>query len=108
MRGGDRFARRQLAVLDERVDELAVLPQAVIEVRPGGGAGRADAPDQLSLIDVHAGMDPLAECREVQVVAFEPARVTDSHHVAAAAASRGRDDGPARPPPRPAPPAGAP
>ena len=40
----------------------------------------------LPLLDVLSGTHPLGERREVQVVAFEAARMAQAHHVAAAAA----------------------
>jgi hypothetical protein len=47
----DRIARRLLALFGERVDEDAVGAQAVVEVGAGRRAGRADAADDLTLID---------------------------------------------------------
>ena len=86
MRGGDRLPGRQLAMLQEGIHEHTVLLQPVIEMRPGRGAGRADAADQLPLIDVHAGTNAFAERGQMQVVTFESAGVAKVDHVAAAAA----------------------
>ena len=51
----DRFAGRLARMLPPRIDEDAVLSEAVVEVRPRRRAGRADAADQLPLVDMRAG-----------------------------------------------------
>ena len=42
-------------MLDERIDEDAVLAEAVVEMRASCGSRRTNAADQFSLIDVSAG-----------------------------------------------------
>ena len=88
--GRDRLARRLSRVRRQRIHEGAVALQAVIEVRAGRGARRADPSDDLSLFDVRAGADALAEGRQVQVVGLDTARMLQVHEVAARAAVPGR------------------
>jgi hypothetical protein len=59
-------------------------------VRAGRGAGRADASDDLVLIDARAFSNARAERREVQVVGLETAVVADADLIAAAARPAGR------------------
>src|SRR5437660_12606587 len=63
--GGDRLARDEL--LAERVDEVAVLRDAIVEMRAGGQPRRAHVADQLPLRHAPAGTDTGAEPREVVV-----------------------------------------
>src|SRR5918995_7130547 len=53
----DRLAGRLAAAFGDRIDELAVLEEAEVQVRTRGGAGRADPPDDLILIDRGPGAD---------------------------------------------------
>ena len=74
----------------DRIDEHAVLLEAVVEVRTCGQAGCADAPDQIPLMD--AGPSTHGDRRQMQVLGFEAVRMTQMHHAAGAAAHTGFDD----------------
>ena len=48
----NRFGRRHRPMCADRIDERAVLLQAVVEMRPGRGTSRVDTADQVALADV--------------------------------------------------------
>src|SRR5882724_10287467 len=71
--GGDRLARDEL--LAERVDEVAVLRDAIVEVGARGEPGGADVADDLPLRDATAGADTRSKPREVVVHRLVPRAV---------------------------------
>ena len=74
----DRLARRHAARSRQRIDERAVLFHAIVKMRPGDEAGRADTPDQIALLHARAG--PYGNGRQVQVLRFEAVGVPQLHH----------------------------
>src|SRR5260370_30095439 len=88
--GGDRLARDEL--LAERVDEAAVLRDAIVEMRAGGQPRRAHVADHLPLRHASAGTDAGAEPREVVVHRLVARAVLERHREAVAARpARGAD-----------------
>src|SRR2546421_3996675 len=88
--GGDRLARDEL--LAERVDEVAVLRDAIVEMRAGGQPGRAHVADHLPLRHAPARTDAGAEPREVVVHRLVARAVLERHPDAVAARpARGAD-----------------
>src|SRR5262245_920934 len=75
--GGDRLSRNEL--LAERVDEGAVVRDAVVEMRTCGQPGGADVADDLLL--VHARADPHVggDAREVVVLRLVAGAMTNVH-----------------------------
>ena len=68
VRFANGFTRRKLAVLRRRIHVGAVLLQLVVQMRARGQPRRPDAPDELSLRDVHAGANAGAEPSSSRVV----------------------------------------
>ena len=74
----------------DRVDEPAVLLQAIVEVRSRCEAGRANLPDELALPNARPGTD--GNRGQVQVFGFEAIGVAQVDHPSRAAAHpRGHD-----------------
>src|SRR5262249_19853538 len=71
--------------LAERIDELTVLRDAVIEVRPRREPRHADVADDLALRHPHAGTDALAQAREVVVHRLVALTMFEGHGDAVAA-----------------------
>ena len=88
--GRDRLARDEL--LAERVDEVAVLRDAIVEMRAGGQPRRAHVADHLPLRHAPAGTDAGAEPREVVVHRLVARAMLERHRDAVAARpARGAD-----------------
>src|SRR2546421_210694 len=88
--GGDRLARDEL--LAERVDEVAVLRDAIVEMRAGGQPGRAHVADHLPLRHAPARAGARAEPREGVVHRLVTRAMLERHRDAAAAPpARGAD-----------------
>ena len=68
-----------------RIDVLAVLLDAEVQVRAGREAGRADVADHGLGLDVLADLLAVGELAEVHVGGLDPAVVLDHHQVAGAA-----------------------
>src|SRR5690606_34871629 len=68
-----------------RIDALAATPDFVVQVRPGGGARRADVGDDLTLPHALAGPNARGVARQVAIAAFQPVRVANAQPVAVAA-----------------------
>src|SRR5439155_21404630 len=79
-------------MLDQRIDEHAVLAQAVIEMRTGGVSRGTDPADERTLIYMSPGTNAGGKRGQVQVVTLEPAGMPQAHHVATAAAPSRRDN----------------
>src|SRR6516165_11932051 len=74
-----------------RVDEYAVLLEAVVEVRSGRESGRAYSTDELALTDARAGAD--GNRGQMQVFSLEPVGVPKVDHASGASAHpRGHHD----------------
>src|SRR5690348_13322557 len=79
-------------MLDQRIDERAILLQTVIEVWTGGQTSRTHPADERSLLALRPRADAARKRREVQVVTLKPAGVAQVHHVATATAPSGGND----------------
>ena len=79
-------------MLDERIDEDAVLAEAVVEMRASCGSRRTNAADQFSLIDVSAGANSSRERRKMEIVGLKSACVAETHHIATATAPARREN----------------
>src|SRR5713226_9302377 len=86
----ERLARDEL--LAHRVHELAVLRDAVVEVRPGGEPRHADVADDVPLAHARAAANAGGELREVVVHGRVARAVADRDRDAIAAVPAGRGD----------------
>src|SRR6185312_4779803 len=77
-----------------RIDRFAVDTRLVMQMGPGGAAGRADLADDLADVDDLADLD--VDLREVAVPRREAVAVVDFDHIAVAAVAAGAGDAAAR------------
>ena len=93
---GNGFARRLPRVLAARIDEDAVAPQSVVEVRTGSSTCGSDSPDQLTLLDSCPSANAGRKRREVKIKALESRSMAKMDLPSAATRPCSRNDDTAR------------